>query len=215
MYGTPQTPRSKRRCCGFSLYACLCCCCVLLLILIGVGVLLFFLLFRQPSFKVLGIQSTGNQIPIFQPDANTIGVNLTLNVQVDNPNVVGASLKQVLGYGQSPSLPGVDIAKGEIDDVQIAAKGSTTIAFPFTILYSEQVDKGQVALKDMIVKCGLTGQPKQQIPIKYRVDVKVSIIGIGIGLPEFSGSSQFDCPIPADFQNPLLNNLIAQMKASG
>lgn len=156
-----------------------------------------FLIYRQPHVSVQGIKlADTSQIPVFQPDPSSIGINLTMGINVDNPNVIGATLKKIEASGQSPSLPDVDIANGELSDVYIADKSNTTIDFPLTIKYSEKADPNRIAISDMLVRCGLTGKPKQKIPLKYRISVTVSIFGfINIPFPDYTSDATFDCPI--------------------
>jgi len=211
---TGYGPKPRRRCCGCcSLYTCLCIlCCVVLLLGAAIAVAAL-LLFRAPKITVQGVSlSSASQVPIFQPDPSTVALNLTVRINVDNPNVIGATLKKILGSGQSPSLPNVDIANGEVDDVTIGSKTNTTIDFPLTIKYSEKVDPNHVALTDMLVKCGLTGQAKQKIPLKYKVATTLNVIGIGIGLPDYTSDISFDCPIPAGFNSDLVQKIINDLK---
>lgn len=193
---SPELKRS-RRCCGCSLYTCLCIGCCIVLLIVAAIVVTAFLLYRQPHVTVQGVRlASTSQIPVFQPDPSSIGVNLTMAINIDNPNVVGANLRTIEASGQSPSLPDVDIANGEMSDVHIASKTNTTIDFPLTIKYSEKADPKRIALSDMLVRCGLTGKPKQKIPLKYKISVTVSVFGfISVPFPDYTSDTSFDCPI--------------------
>lgn len=171
----------------------------------------FFLFFRPPTISFIGtsLDQSKSALPIFQPDPSSFAVNLTLKFSVNNPNVIGATLKKIEASGQSPSLPTVDIAKGVIYDVNIDSKGNTTIDFPMTVTYSSRTDPKALALSDMLNRCGLTGKAKQQIPLNYNVVITASILGIGITLPSFTSTAKFDCPLPNGFTNPLIQSVLS------
>jgi len=120
----------------------------------------------------------------------------------------GSGYSDVLGT----SAP---IATTEMSNVVIPAQANTTILIPLTIIYSEAVDPQQKALKELITNCGLLGGAQKPIPLEYAVNVVVQAIIFPISLPTFSGSTQFDCPIPAGFANAEIDQLIAQFKSSG
>jgi hypothetical protein len=162
-------------------------------------------MFRTPTFTLLNMAA----ISYSRPDSNSIAVNLELHVLVDNPNLTGAYTTEAWAFGQSPSLPGVDIAQGHVKDLVLPARQQTNVSFPLTVTYSSRVDKNQAALKDVITRCGLSGQPKQPIPFLYRADAKVATSLISFSAPEFAGSSQFDCPLPANFTSMFASNWTA------
>jgi len=212
MYGNfPSNQKtSRRRLCGCSLLVCLCTFCCLLFIIIGILVGLGFLLYRQPTIQVLGISpADNNSLGIFQPTATSLAINLTLNIAINNPNIIGATLPMVNGTGYSPELPNVPIANGSMTNIDIPAKSNTTIHFPFTLVYDEAQDSNLTALKSLLTDCGLTGQAKQNIPIMYKVDANVKVLFVTVNLPEFTGTTSFACPLPAGFSNSLLSSVLS------
>jgi len=212
-YYAPGQKKPARRCLCCSLYTCIYLICCIVLLLGVAAIVCALLLFKAPTITVQSVNLASNgALPVFEPDPSTIGLNLTLIINVDNPNVIGATLQKIIATGQSPSLPNVDIANGEVDNVTIGSKANTTINFPLTVEYSSKTDPNSVALKDLITRCGLTGQAKQKIPLNYKIATTLSVFNIGIGLPAYTSSTSFDCPIPAGFNSALVSQLIASMK---
>ncbi|KAI9229057.1 MAG: hypothetical protein DHS80DRAFT_1046, partial [Piptocephalis tieghemiana] len=149
---------------------------------------------KVPDIKVLGVSPVQQGAAGIRQTGDSLAVDMNLRISVDNPNVMGFSLKQVDGTGHSPLLPGVNIANGSLSDVDIPKHSNQVINFPFTVTFSTSTDPNGVILKDVVTKCGLTGQAKQPIPIAYSVKAKVRVLIVNVNVP-YDGSTTYDCPI--------------------
>ncbi|RGB24283.1 hypothetical protein C1646_609011, partial [Rhizophagus diaphanus] len=120
--------------------------------------------------------------------------NFGLQIQVDNPNIVGANFEMIKAIAFYPGHSD-PIGGGNLTDVTIAAKGNTTIDFPFSVNYNKDIDPGFAILFDIAQKCGLTGGGvKQKLEIDYKLTLTIKILLITIN-PSFDRKAMIDCPI--------------------
>ncbi|CAG8614457.1 14614_t:CDS:10 [Rhizophagus irregularis] len=149
---------------------------------------------RPPKVDFLGIVPSPNGLPAY--NANTAGFdfNFGLQIQVDNPNIVGANFEMIKAIAFYPGHSD-PIGGGNLTDVTIAAKGKTIIDFPFSVNYNKDIDPGFAILFDIAQKCGLTGGgEKQKLEIDYKLTLTIKILLITIN-PSLDRKAMIDCPI--------------------
>ncbi|KAG9300252.1 hypothetical protein G9A89_011325 [Geosiphon pyriformis] len=171
---------------------CVMLCCLLFLIIVAI-VIAVLLWAKPPHIEFLGIGSSPVGLPPYVVKTNGFDFNFGLNIQVDNPNFVGADFKAIKATAFYPEQT-TSIGGGNMTDVHIEAKGNTTIHFPFTINYDTSNDPGLSILMDILSKCGLTGGPKSKLQIDYKLEVTFKVIAITVR-PSFKRTAEIDCPI--------------------
>ncbi|CAG8661324.1 10890_t:CDS:2 [Gigaspora rosea] len=154
-------------------------CCIIILIIIGIvaAVLLFG---RVPSVDFLG-------------KASGFDFNFGLRIQVNNPNVIGATFSMIKAVAYYPGHQN-PIGGGNLTNVNIPSKQNTTINFPFSINYDASIDPGFSILLDIATKCGLTGGPKSKLEIDYTLTLSFNVLFIPLS-PSFQKTANIDCPI--------------------
>ncbi|KAJ1971515.1 hypothetical protein H4R35_005216 [Dimargaris xerosporica] len=194
-----EKPRSRGGCCSRRCCCCSCCCCVILtiivlLIAIAVVLLAFFLSARSPEVNMLGVKMPTDGRQAFSLDGDNLVFNFDLRFSVENPNFLGADIKELDGTGYWPSLPDVPMGTGSLKNIHIDKRSNTTIDFPVTLRYDPAKDPKRVVLNDLVRKCGLSGK-REPLKINYKVDVHVKVLAITVS-PTIEDSATFDCPIP-------------------
>jgi hypothetical protein len=87
----------KYCCCGGRITCCKACaiiCCILVLLIIGI-VAAVLLWARPPKVDFLGIVPSPNGLPPYNANPAGFDFNLGLQIQVDNPNIVGANFEMI------------------------------------------------------------------------------------------------------------------------
>ncbi|GJN88490.1 hypothetical protein Rhopal_001456-T1 [Rhodotorula paludigena] len=180
------TRGGRARCCGRVF-----CCTLILVILILVGIVAaFFLWVKPPDVGFEGIGS-GTQVSLVDSGFN---LNVTLKINVINPNFFGADFDKIEATGYYPTKPNDKIGGGEMKNVEIKKYSNTTLRFPFAINYTTSYDSDLSVLTDIATRCGFIGSSKSQLTVNYRVKTKVKVIAVTIS-PSFSSSASFDCPL--------------------
>jgi len=186
----------KYCCCGGRVTCCKACaiiCCILVLLIIGI-VAAVLLWARPPKVDFLGIVPSPNGLPAYNANPAGFDFNFGLQIQVDNPNIVGANFEMIKAIAFYPGHSD-PIGGGNLTDVTIAAKRNTTIDFPFSVNYNKDIDPGFAILFDIAQKCGLTGGgEKQKLEIDYKLTLTIKILLITIN-PSFNRKAMIDCPI--------------------
>ncbi|CAG8616552.1 18955_t:CDS:10 [Dentiscutata erythropus] len=167
-------------------------CCIILLIIIGIiaAVLLFG---RVPSVDFLGVVNSPTGAQPYVMKASGFDFNFGLRIQVNNPNVIGATFSMIKAVAYYPGHQNA-IGGGNLTNVNIPSKSNTTINFPFTINYDASIDPGFSILLDIATKCGLTGGNKTQLEIDYTLTLSFNVLFIPLS-PSFQKTAKMDCPI--------------------
>ncbi|CAG8570644.1 3395_t:CDS:2, partial [Acaulospora colombiana] len=166
-------------------------CCLLLLIIAGI-VAAVLLWARPPEVTFLGVEPSTTLAPYVVTSAG-FDFNFNLVIQVDNPNIVGATFSMIKAVAFYPGHQD-PIGGGNLTDVKIPGKANTTIHFPFSIDYSSKIDPDYTILTDIAKKCGLIGNNKTKLEIDYTLTLSVKVLLISIS-PSFNKNAFFDCPI--------------------
>ncbi|CAG8672804.1 2054_t:CDS:2, partial [Funneliformis mosseae] len=148
---------------------------------------------RPPKVEFLGIVPSPKGLPPYEAKTSGFDFNFGLKIQVDNPNIVGANFEMIQATAFYPehSEP---IGGGNLTNVEISAKGKTTIEFPFSVNYDKDIDPGFVILFDIARKCGLTGGAKEKLEIDYKLTLTIKVLLVTIN-PSFDRKAMIDCPI--------------------
>ncbi|CAG8561349.1 22362_t:CDS:10 [Gigaspora margarita] len=167
-------------------------CCIIILIIIGIvaAVLLFG---RVPSVDFLGVAPPPNGAQPYVKKASGFDFNFGLRIQVNNPNVIGATFSMIKAVAYYPGHQN-PIGGGNLTNVNIPSKQNTTINFPFSINYDASIDPGFSILLDIATKCGLTGGPKSKLEIDYTLTLSFNVLFIPLS-PSFQKTANIDCPI--------------------
>ncbi|KAF0461077.1 late embryogenesis abundant protein, group 2 domain protein [Gigaspora margarita] len=167
-------------------------CCIIILIIIGIvaAVLLFG---RVPSVDFLGVAPPPNGALPYVKKASGFDFNFGLRIQVNNPNVIGATFSMIKAVAYYPGHQN-PIGGGNLTNVNIPSKQNTTINFPFSINYDASIDPGFSILLDIATKCGLTGGPKSKLEIDYTLTLSFNVLFIPLS-PSFQKTANIDCPI--------------------
>ena len=79
-------------------------------------------------------------------------------------------------------------------------------------MYNPTTDPNEVAIKQVLDKCGLLGNKAGPIPLLYQVDISVKAVVFDVGLPQMDGKTSFPCPIPAGLSMDKITQLVNQFK---
>jgi len=196
----------------------LCAVCLVLLVLISVSFGAFLLWASKVKVNVVGIvQPTNGIANVWMLSPQTLAVNVTLKIDVRNDNSKGLTLDQVTGdgfvrvSGGDPRL----IATGSQSNIVIPPKASTQILFPVTAVYGDETDPGRLALRELVTRCGLVNPAqKSKVPMEFHVNVRAKMAGLRVAV-SFTQDADLDCPLPAGTSNPMLDQVVAEVRAGG
>jgi hypothetical protein len=90
-------------------------------------------------------------------------------------------------------LSKMPIGGGNKTNVRIGAKSKTTVIFPFTIHFDAFSSTTAPIIGDLLQKCGINNQAKQDIVINYDVTPIIHLVGFPITFT-ISSHSAFACP---------------------
>ncbi|CAG8490407.1 13700_t:CDS:10 [Acaulospora morrowiae] len=165
-------------------------CCFLFLIIVGI-VAAVLLWARPPEVTFLGIEPSSTAPYVTRPSG--FDFNFNLKIQVNNPNIVGATFSMIKAVAFYPKHQN-PIGGGNLTNVDIASKANTTIFFPFSINYNANLDPEYTILVDIAKKCGIIGNNKTKLEIDYTLTLSLKVILITVS-PSFNKIAFFDCPI--------------------
>ncbi|GAA5989393.1 hypothetical protein JCM10908_001289 [Rhodotorula pacifica] len=183
------TRGGRARCCGRVF-----CCSVMLIVLILVGIVAAFFLWVKPpyvSFRGIRPPTSGNEVSV---QTGGFLINVTLDINVINPNFFGAHFSRVDATAYYPTKPSEAVGGGTLTNFDIKKHSNSTINFPFTINYTTSYDSDRSVLQDIASRCGFLGGTATQLKVNYKVKTEVRVIAVSIG-PSFSSSASFDCPL--------------------
>ncbi|KAF8759131.1 hypothetical protein RHS01_02649 [Rhizoctonia solani] len=184
------TKGSRARCFGR-----FCCCTVMTTVFLIVSIVLTLGLWvRPPDISFNGIRTPTNGSTV---EAQTSGIliNLNLAIGVVNPNFFAADFSAIQAKAFYPGVT-EQIGGGLLENINFPSHSDTTFLFPFSINYTEAIDPNRKIIQDIAVKCGFIGNSKSDIPVDYKLTLKLKIAGVTIS-PSFSGSASFACPLKA------------------
>ncbi|KAG0666579.1 hypothetical protein C6P46_004245 [Rhodotorula mucilaginosa] len=183
------TRGGRMRCCGRVF-----CCSIMLIVLILVGIVAaFFLWVKPPDVTFRGIRppTSGNEVSV---QTGGFLINVTLDINVINPNFFGAHFSRVDATAYYPTKPNEAVGGGTLKNFDIKKHSNSTINFPFSINYTTSYDSDRTVLQDIARRCGFLGDAATQLKVNYKVKTEVRVIAVSIG-PTFSSSASFDCPL--------------------
>ncbi|KAI9594569.1 hypothetical protein BDF19DRAFT_414302 [Syncephalis fuscata] len=168
--------------------------------------LAFFLWARLPELGTFNVEMPPGSP--YQQVGNGFVLNFFLLLQVTNPNFLGAQFTSIKAKAYLPVMPNLLLANGTADDVDVSARNTTTIRFPFTLRYSQADDPKSLILADLADRCAIRGNhPPRPIVITYTVEALWKVGAIQVQFPEFKSTANFDCPVKADDNTTLLTNV--------
>ncbi|GAA5871667.1 hypothetical protein JCM3774_003012 [Rhodotorula dairenensis] len=170
------------------------CCSFMLILLILVGIVAaFFLWVKPPDVTFRGIRppTSGNEVSV---QTGGFLINVTLDINVINPNFFGAHFSRVHATAYYPTKPNDAVGGGTLTNFDIKKHSNSTINFPFTINYTTSYDSDRTVLQDIAQRCGFLGGTATQLKVNYKVKTEVRVIAVSIS-PTFSSSASFDCPL--------------------
>ncbi|CAE6429303.1 unnamed protein product [Rhizoctonia solani] len=189
-HGNAWTKGSRTRCVGR-----FCCCTVMTTVFLILSIVLTLGMWvRPPDISFNGIKTPTNGSTV---EAQTTGIviNLNLAIGVVNPNFFAADFSSIQAKAFYPGVTD-QIGGGVLENINFPSHSDTTFLFPFSINYTEAIDPNRKIIQDIAVKCGFIGNSKSDIPVNYRLTLKLKIAGVAIS-PSFSGSASFGCPLKA------------------
>ncbi|KAJ8657179.1 hypothetical protein O0I10_006995 [Lichtheimia ornata] len=200
MLMVPQEQRKRRTCMDKVCCGCCTCyprwlryiCCVIFLLVIALAIVIGVLAatFKVPDVSMNGLEGE----PQVSMTGETVNMNFTLAISVDNPNVEGITFEKIEAKAYYPNHHDTQIGGGELDNVHINKQAVTNISFPFNLKVDAADDSSKAIMSDLLSKCGMTGGEAQQITIDYDVipTVKFGVIPISFTI---SNHANFDCPV--------------------
>ncbi|KAG8695953.1 hypothetical protein FRC09_008831 [Ceratobasidium sp. 395] len=189
-HGNVWTKGSRTRCVGR-----FCCCTVMTTIFLIVSIALTLGLWVRPpdiSFNGIKMPTSGSTV-VAQTTGITINLNLAIGVV--NPNFFAADFSAIEAKAFYPGVS-QQIGGGTLNNINFPSHSDTNFLFPFSINYTEAIDPNKTIIKDIAVKCGFIGNTKSDIPVNYKLTLKLKVLGLTIS-PSFSGSASFSCPLQA------------------
>lgn len=189
-HGSAWTKGSRTRCVGR-----FCCCTVMTTVFLILSIAMTLGLWvRPPDISFNGIKTPTNGSVVTAQNSG-ITINLNLAIGVVNPNFFAADFSAIQAKA---FYPGVDqqIGGGVLNNINFPSHSDTSFLFPFAINYTESIDPNKKIIQDIAVKCGFIGNSKSDIPVNYKLTLKLKILGLTIS-PSFSGSASFSCPLQA------------------
>ncbi|KAF9152307.1 hypothetical protein BG015_005484 [Linnemannia schmuckeri] len=168
-----------------------CCFCLILLLGIIALVIVIFTVFKLPQVSFKGLQ--GEPTFSYNQGGSTFAVNLTANIEVQNPNPIGFNFESITATAFYPTY-GPSIGGGSLHDVAFPSKSTVNLQFPIGASYDRLQDPGLTVIKDIVTRCGLAGGASTNIAINYDLKLTIRIIGIAISPTIKNQHVSIDCP---------------------
>ncbi|KAK5808777.1 hypothetical protein F5H01DRAFT_350453 [Linnemannia elongata] len=168
-----------------------CCFCLILLLGIIALVIVIFTVFKLPKVDFKGMQ--GEPAFTYGQGGSTFAVNLTANIEVQNPNPIGFNFESITATAYYPNYA-PSIGGGSLQNVDFPSKSNVTLHFPIGASYDRLQDPGLTVLKDIITRCGVTGGATTNIAINYDLKLTMRIIGIAISPTIKNQHVSLPCP---------------------
>ncbi|KAF9547530.1 hypothetical protein EC957_008367 [Mortierella hygrophila] len=178
-----------------------CCFCLILLLGIIALAVVIVTVFKLPKVDFQGMQ--GEPVFSYNQGSTTFAVNLTANIEVQNPNPIGFNFESITATAYYPDYA-PSIGGGSLHDVNFPSKSNITLHFPINASYDRLEDPGFTVMKDIITRCGIAGGAITNIAINY--DLKLTIRIIGIPISPTIKNQHVSIPCPTDINN-ILNNI--------
>ncbi|SAM00883.1 hypothetical protein [Absidia glauca] len=210
--------RRQQSCCDAICCGCCVCCprwirycsCLILLVILAILGMIAGLAstFSKPTLDFGGLQGT----PEFSLTGTTGFMQFNMNIIVTNPNIASVTFSSIEAKAFYPNVGGMDLSKmpiggGNKTNVRIGAKSKTTVTFPFTIHFDAFSSTTAPIIGDLLQKCGINNQAKQDIVINYDVTPIINLAGFPITFT-ISSHAAFACPEGA---TDGINNVLAPL----
>ncbi|KAG0271391.1 hypothetical protein BGZ95_000801 [Linnemannia exigua] len=168
-----------------------CCICLLLLLAIIALVIVVFTVFKLPKVEFKGLQ--GEPVFTYNQGQSTFAVNLTANIEVQNPNPLGFTFESITATAFYPNYAPT-IGGGSLSNVRFPSHQTVTLHFPINASYDRTQDQGFTVISDILTRCGVRGGDKTNIAINYDLKLTMKIIGISISPTVKNQHVNIDCP---------------------
>ncbi|CAO3679280.1 unnamed protein product [Rhizopus stolonifer] len=157
--------------------------------------------FVMPSVDLAGVSTSpvngGSQVTF---TGGTFNINFGLIISLNNPNLLTIDLTNLKATAYYPNPNGkgrTQIGGGYLAEQFVPTYSHFNFTFPFAIEYDTTLDADQSVLNDIVSRCGLTGEEKQDLTIDYSIQLTAKVLFIKIS-PTISSSTSFTCPISAN-----------------
>ncbi|KAI8089959.1 uncharacterized protein BX664DRAFT_334316 [Halteromyces radiatus] len=207
-----RTALKDRHCC----IRCCCCACfpkwaryviwtfiiAILIVIIIIGSI--FATFKMPTFGFVGLADSNSSTlstSNFQVNDGRFNFNFGLRINVYNPNIFPLHFSNMNATAYYPSDNNPDIKTliggGFLQSQWIPKQTNLTFTYPFQIEYDPSLDADQSVLNSLTDKCGLTGNPAQDLSIDYTIELAASALFVTLH-PTIASSAQFPCPLNSE-----------------
>ncbi|KAF7724241.1 threonine synthase [Apophysomyces ossiformis] len=189
---------------------CLCCACclpawatgILWFVIIAIVIIVIvlgaiFSKFVMPTMNMIGVTSSPYNVSQISFTGNSLDINFGLLINVQNPNMLQIDLSNIRATAYLPSQDGsprVAVGSGYLAYQALPKYSNQNFTFPFAIQYAPDNDRDQVVLSTIADKCGLTGEPKQDLTIQYTITVDATVLFITVH-PQIDSTQTFTCPL--------------------
>ncbi|KAF9903170.1 hypothetical protein EC991_004116 [Linnemannia zychae] len=168
-----------------------CCICLILLLAIIALVIVIFTVFKLPKVDFKGLESTPDFK--FNQGQSTFTVNLTANIEVQNPNPIGFTFESITATAYYPKYA-PSIGGGSLSNVKFPSHQTVLLHFPISASYQSSQDQGFTVVSDILTRCGVRGGTATNIAINYDLKLTMKIIGISISPTIKNQHVSIDCP---------------------
>ncbi|TXT08624.1 hypothetical protein VHUM_02752 [Vanrija humicola] len=174
-------------------------CCIVVAILIIVSIVLAVLLYiRPPSVVVQNFDVDTQSLTVKQ---GQFSANISLQVQVNNPNWFNADFKEINVDIRYPNVPSGQFGYGAVSNANFKGYSLSTFNFPLTINYTLANDPNQAIINDLNAKCGTT---QGKINIDYTIRLWLKILGVSVK-PNIGSTQTITCPLTGSDIQQVLN----------
>lgn len=164
-------------------------CTIMFTLVLIIGIVFSLALFIRPPNVTFESFKIGN--------ANVTTTSLDLSVgaviSVSNPNYFSATFKRLEVEAFYPISGNPKFGGGEMKDLTFGSGDKTTFTFPFALNYTRAADPSNVIIQDIVDRCGILGNAKKDMQVKYKIDTAIKILSITVS-PTISNTFSFTCP---------------------
>ncbi|KAL3895063.1 MAG: hypothetical protein SGCHY_004920 [Lobulomycetales sp.] len=202
-----------------------CCFCFLAVIVI-LGLATFFLFPRIPDVNVsdpilddslASVQTRGNALTASPANPFEISMQMRIDVTSKSGNYIDWVLDEVRTDGilLDAATGGPNdavVAFGSVRDARIRGMDTSVISLPITVTYTSTSPVTSLtsdpAFLALIAPCGLNGQPRRPVSMRYSVAIEHGILKAFGYTPTFDGVSSFPCPVSQDTLAQIINSAV-------
>ncbi|KAI8070335.1 hypothetical protein BC940DRAFT_295850 [Gongronella butleri] len=156
--------------------------------------------FRLPTVEMGGVlnQTQYNQSKPISFNGYNIQFNFGLQINAVNPNLLPIYLSDMVAKAYYPDPDGsgnvTPVGGGYLDSQELYKYSNISFTFPFSLVYSPDIDVNQTILDDIVSRCGLTGEEPRDLTIKYDILLTARVLFVKIH-PTINSVTTFACPI--------------------